>query len=267
MALIATAPPAAAPVHALHAAARKKPSQAKKAATHRSTATAKRPVRTSSTYVVRPGDTLTSIAASHHVGVAALMKANHIGNANYIQAGARLVVPGGSGSAGASRTTTAPRTTTKKKPLGAPRLSTSRAANKAALAARPAPSRSQAKSMIERTARRYGVNPKLALGIAWQESGWNQRAVSSCNAIGIMQVMPQSGTWASDMAGHRLNIMVAQDNVTAGVAILRYLTSNASSLDQAIGGYYQGLGAMRAHGPYSDTKAYIRNVRAIMARQ
>ncbi|TWE13004.1 lytic transglycosylase [Rudaeicoccus suwonensis] len=266
MALIATAPPAAAPVHALHATSRKKPAKAKKPSTHsprRSTATGKRQVRTSSTYVVRPGDTLTSIAASHHVGIAALMKANHIGNPNYIQAGARLVMPGQVGSAPTRST----KTTARKKPLGAPRLSTSRAANEAALAARPAPSRSQAKSLIEHTARRYGVNTKLALGIAWQESGWNQRAVSSCNAIGIMQVMPQSGTWASDLVGRRLNIMEAQDNVTAGVAILRYLTSNSSNLDEAIGAYYQGLAGIRAHGPYADTKAYVRNVKAIMARQ
>ena len=41
------------------------------------------------------------------------------------------------------------------------------------------------------------------LAIAYQESGWNQRAVSPANAVGVMQVIPDSGRWASDLAGRR----------------------------------------------------------------
>ena len=75
--------------------------------------------------------------------------------------------------------------------------------------------------MIRRTALRHGVDPTLALAIGWQESGWNQQAVSVANAIGAMQVIPSSGDWASQLAGRRLDLLDAQDNVTAGVVILR----------------------------------------------
>lgn len=47
------------------------------------------------TYVVRHGDTLYSIAASHGTTVSALMAANGISNPNYIRAGQTLTIPGG----------------------------------------------------------------------------------------------------------------------------------------------------------------------------
>ena len=82
--------------------------------------------------------------------------------------------------------------------------------------------------MIVATARRHGVDPRLALAVGWQESGWNQRQVSVANAIGVMQVIPSSGQWASEMAGRRLNLLNTQDNITAGVVILRSLTRSAN---------------------------------------
>jgi soluble lytic murein transglycosylase-like protein len=120
--------------------------------------------------------------------------------------------------------------------------------------------------MIVATARRHGVDPKLALAVGWQESGWNQREVSVANAIGVMQVIPSSGQWASDMAGRRLNLLKTQDNITAGVVILRSLTRAAPNLDQAIAGYYQGLASVESNGMYADTKAYVAAVKAHRAR-
>jgi len=292
---------------AKHAAHPKK-SKSPKLHPRRSTRVAKKPARTSAAYHVRPGDNLTRIAARHGVSLAALIKANHIGNPNLILRGSTLRIPHPTTH---PQHRSAPRKTSRnaertpahrrkaqphpathkkaaahhkktapaahhKKPAASrhhkkhaptahkPRTKVER--TRSALAARKVPTRTQTKKIIERTARRYGVNPKLALGIGWQESGWNQRAVSPVNAIGAMQVMPQSGQWASTMVGRKLNLLDAHDNVTAGVAILRYLTSNARDLDQAIGGYYQGLGAMREFGPYPDTRQYIRNVRALMNR-
>ncbi|WP_050669270.1 lytic transglycosylase domain-containing protein [Luteipulveratus halotolerans] len=142
----------------------------------------------------------------------------------------------------------------------------SAAKNREALRHVAVPTRSQTRDLIVQTARRYGVNPKLALAIGWQESGWNQRSVSVANAVGIMQVMPSTGQWCGDMVGRRLNLMDPRDNVTAGVVMLRWLTTHASSRDQAIAGYYQGLGGVRENGMYPDTRAYVRNVKAHMAR-
>ena len=47
------------------------------------------------TYVVRSGDSLSSIAYRHDVSLDALMKANDIENANYITVGQSLVIPEG----------------------------------------------------------------------------------------------------------------------------------------------------------------------------
>ena len=111
--------------------------------------------------------------------------------------------------------------------------------------------------MIIDTASRHGLDPRLALAIAWQESAWSQRQVSVANAIGVMQVIPSSGAWASSLAGRRLDLLDTRDNITAGVVILRSLTRAAATEEQAVAGYYQGLAGVQAHGMYADTKAYV----------
>ena len=119
---------------------------------------------------------------------------------------------------------------------------------------------SDTRAMIVDTARRHGLDPRLALAIAWQESAWSQRQVSVANAIGVMQVIPSSGAWASSLAGRRLDLLNTQDNITAGVVILRSLTRAAATEEQAVAGYYQGLAGVQAHGMYADTRAYVRSV-------
>ena len=140
------------------------------------------------------------------------------------------------------------------------------ARNRAILAKRSVPSRSETRAMIVRTARKHGVDPRLALAIAYQESGWNQRAVSVANAVGVMQVIPQGGQWASDLVGRKLNLLNTQDNITAGVVMLRALGRATSKTEHQVAAYYQGLGAVRTHGLYDETRAYLRNVEAIKKR-
>src|ERR1035437_9911826 len=45
-------------------------------------------------YVVQPSDTLTSIAQRFNTSVSALAQANHLGNADFIRPGMRLVLTG-----------------------------------------------------------------------------------------------------------------------------------------------------------------------------
>jgi soluble lytic murein transglycosylase-like protein len=94
--------------------------------------------------------------------------------------------------------------------------------------------------MVADTARRMKVDPSLALAFAMQESSFRQNVVSSAGAIGTMQVMPTSGEWASQLVGRPLNLRKAQDNVTAGVAIISALMSTSPSKEIAIAGSYQG---------------------------
>jgi hypothetical protein len=121
-------------------------------------------------------------------------------------------------------------------------------------------SRAKVRRVVERTAARHGVSPSLLLAIAWQESGWQQRRVSSAGAIGVMQVMPSTGRWISSYAGHPLNLYGLHDNVTAGALVIRVL-DDLTSGPRVIGAYYQGLGSILAHGMYDSTRHYVRNVR------
>ena len=210
-------------------------------------------------YTVRPGDTLSAIAVRFGTTQAAIMKASRLRNAHLVYAGQRLSIPVRSSAVRFSSNTFEGRTYPNSVVAAAAR-------NRAHLSSVSVPSRAQTRALIVATARRHGVDPRLALAVSWQESGWNQRQVSVANAIGAMQVIPSSGQWASDMVGRRLNLLNTRDNITAGVVILRSLTRSAKNLDQAIAGYYQGLYSVQKNGMYADTKRYVASIKAHRAR-
>lgn len=224
-------------------------------------ATAARSAAKGTAYTVRSGDTLGAIAIRHRTSVAAIAKASGISTRAILHPGQRLTVPGRTGKATSS--TSVPDTFNGVKYPRA--VAEAAARNRAILAKRSVPSRSETKAMIARTARRHGVDPRLALAIAYQESGWNQRAVSPANAVGTMQVIPAAGDWASSLVGRRLDLLKTQDNITAGVVMLRALGRSTDRMEDAVAAYYQGLGALQQHGMYSDTKLYVRNVMALRA--
>jgi LysM domain len=64
------------------------------------------------TVLVRPGDTMSGIAASHHVSLAAVEQANpRVGNPNLIYAGQTLNLPGGTGGNAESTASPSPSST------------------------------------------------------------------------------------------------------------------------------------------------------------
>ena len=66
------------------------------------------PAPTQSTYVLRPGDNLTRVAAQHGTTVAAILAANGLVNANRIYVGQTLVMPGETASPEVVETPAAP---------------------------------------------------------------------------------------------------------------------------------------------------------------
>ncbi|MCB2413849.1 LysM peptidoglycan-binding domain-containing protein [Demequina sp. TTPB684] len=210
------------------------------------------------TYVVQAGDTVSSIASRHGTTVSAIATANSLADAGVIRIGQVLTVPGGAPT-GLVGDTFLGRTYPKDVVAAAN-------VNKATLNSMDVPSRSRMQQMVIDTANAMGVDPALAQAIAYQESGFNQRAVSPANAVGTMQVIPTSGDWASDLVGRDLNLLIAEDNVTAGVAILRQLQRNGTELDIAIAGYYQGETSVRTRGMNSDTVRYVASVKSLMER-
>ncbi|GAA2038796.1 hypothetical protein GCM10009740_34120 [Terrabacter terrae] len=215
-------------------------------------------------HTVGAGDTMSGIAQHYGVSLTKLLAANRLANAGLIFVGQKIVVPGVGSSAKPVTPTPAPAP-----PAGyqyPDKTAQAVADSKAKLASRDVPSRTDTSALVRATAIRHGVDPKLALAISYLESGWYQRAVSYTDAVGVMQIMPVSQTWASQLAGRSLDRYDAQDNVTAGVLIIRALQAGADSREQAIGGYYQGLYSVRTKGMYEDTKRYVASVLAIYAR-
>ncbi len=206
------------------------------------------------------GDTLIGLAAHYRVSTAAIRSRNHLPASGMIMLGQVLSIPvtrtlGASSQADSVPRTFAGRTYPMSVALAAAR-------NRAALARASVPSPSAVRSLIVSTARRLGVDPNLALAVAWQESGWNQRRVSVANAIGVMQVVPATGDWISSVLGRRLDLLRTEDNVLAGVMLLKVLRSQAGEAT-AIAGYYQGLASVRSNGMLPDTRRYVASVTSL----
>lgn len=186
---------------------------------------------------VRPGETLSAIAARAGVSVAALASANGITNPNLVRIGQTLRVPAGGTASGVT---------------SAPTISASR---------------SEVAALLDQAAARHGVDPSLARAIAWQESGWNQSMRSKVGALGVMQLMPDTASWAGpSLLGRQINAHDVRDNIDGGVAFLAWLNRHTGSDTTTIAGYYQGLASVRKIGFYDDTKQYVRSVQALRGR-
>lgn len=223
----------------------------------------------SGTYMVRSGDTLYGIARAKGLSLSALLSANGFTSSTVIFPGQKLKLSGVASSASKPGSSnpgiTKPLVSNKFLHYTYPGATVASAnENKRELLSRNLPSRAAMKSMIASTARSMGVDPSLALAHAFQESSFDMASVSPANAIGVMQVIPSSGKWASDLVGRPLDLLNPKDNVTAGIAIIRSLQKTSPSLDIGIASYYQGQGGVRKYGMYPDTKRYVASVRAHM---
>lgn len=216
-------------------------------------------------YTVKAGDTLSAIASRHGVKLPDLLSANRLNMGSIIYPGNKLNIPGAGSQPAAAQPAAPAAPLVPSSFLGFTYPSavvSSANENKARLNASPVPSRTEMQNIVADTARRMGVEPSLALAFAYQESGFNQRAVSPANAIGTMQVIPSSGQWASDLMGRKLNLLDPYDNATAGVAIIRQLLATSKDRDTAIAGYYQGQYSVSKYGMYDDTKTYVAAIKA-----
>jgi LysM repeat protein len=192
-------------------------------------------VAVTSVHVVRPGETLSSIAVRYGVAVDRLERANHLANPNLIIAGQRLKVPGGAGSSPSSSG-------------GASTYS-------------PATVR----STLDAEASAHGVDASLVRAVAWQESGWNQKAVSPTGAVGVMQVTHDTTAYVNDvLGGGSLDRHVMGDNVRIGVMYLHHLLTMFPE-HKALAAYNTGPGNVH-HRLNKQQRGYVSAVEALKAR-
>ncbi len=199
-------------------------------------------------YTVRPGDTLSGIAASSGVTVGQLAWMNGLDPAQVLQVGTALKLPTGAAAAAPSASQPAPSTVPQAAPNPTPTQMTS--------------------AEVGQIASQHGVSPSLAAAVAWQESGFNNNVVSTANARGVMQVLPGTWTWVEqNLAGQRLDPNSAYDNVSAGSMYLAQLLRDAGGDETvAVASYYQGLGSVRSVGLLPETERYVANVMALRSR-
>ncbi len=125
--------------------------------------------------------------------------------------------------------------------------------------ARLAPERQQVARMLTELAPKYGIEPPLALAIGLTESALDPQALSPRNAMGVMQLIPETA--------ERFNVSRPYDpeqNIRGGLAYLRWLLAYFEG-DVALvaAGYNAGEGAVDRHRgvpPYPETRAYVERI-------
>jgi soluble lytic murein transglycosylase-like protein len=246
-------------------------------------------------HVVAPGESLLMLARRYATTPQAIARANHIANPNLIVIGMQLRIPATPpGPAAQPAPPTAPPL-----PLPAPQVVTYAVkpgdnltaiaghfgVTPTALAALngiaklnliqvgrvlriPVPSPATVETLLAKYAKTYKVEEALIKALAWQESGWQQQVISDMGAVGVMQLMPETGRFTGETILQRMvNTANLEHNVEAGVAFFAYLVGQAKGdVQLAVAGYYQGLRSVRQKGMHADTKRYVANVMALRQR-
>jgi len=246
-------------------------------------------------HVVAPGENLVTIARRYATTPQAIARANHLANPNLVVIGTQLRIPT-SPAPPAQRPAPAPAT---KPPLPAPQAvayTVKRGDNLTAIAVHygvtpgalaalngitklrliqvgrvlkiPVPSPATVEALLEKYAATYKVEAPLIKALAWQESGWQQQVISDVGAVGVMQIMPETGRFTGDIILQRaVDTADLEHNVETGVAFFAYLVRQAKGdVPLAVAGYYQGLRSVVQKGMQPDTKRYVANVMALRQR-
>jgi peptidoglycan hydrolase-like protein with peptidoglycan-binding domain len=123
------------------------------------------------------------------------------------------------------------------------------------------------KESLAHWATHYGVDSHLARALAWQESGFQQHVKSPSGAAGVMQVTPETWTFAERFVIGEAVPRTRDGNIRVGVAYLDHLLEQfAGDTRLAVGAYYQGPASVRNHGLFGETKRFVANVLALCKR-
>jgi soluble lytic murein transglycosylase len=101
--------------------------------------------------------------------------------------------------------------------------------------------------IVDRYAQEAGLDPHLVLGLIRQESAFNPLARSVANAVGLMQILPQTVSKTRrgrSTAAHRL--LEPEYNIKFGTAYLKgRLTALDEVPEQALAAYHAGEGRVQ----------------------
>ncbi|SOY47971.1 putative lytic TRANSGLYCOSYLASE [Cupriavidus taiwanensis] len=123
--------------------------------------------------------------------------------------------------------------------------------------------------LIHQIAGKQDVDPALVKAVMAVESGFNPAAVSPKGAIGLMQVIPDTGARFGVAADARRTIEQKladpRTNITAGVRYLSWLMQQfPNNLELVLAAYNAGEGAVQRYNnripPYPETRQYVSTV-------
>jgi soluble lytic murein transglycosylase-like protein len=127
--------------------------------------------------------------------------------------------------------------------------------------------RATMKPILLQAAAESGLPPELVLAQAWAESSWQESAVSSAQAVGVLQITPPTVDFISHQLlrlDEPLDPLNPAENARMGTRYLRHLLERTdNNLRQALIAYNQGLGALRRNGPYPEAQRYADRVLAL----
>jgi soluble lytic murein transglycosylase-like protein len=113
--------------------------------------------------------------------------------------------------------------------------------------------------LLQQLAPQFNINPRLALAIIAVESNYNTVALSNKNAMGLMQLIPDT----AKRFGVR-NAFDPQQNIRGGMAYLRWLLAYyQGDVKLVAAAYNAGEGNVDKHRgvpPFAETQDYVRRV-------
>lgn len=121
--------------------------------------------------------------------------------------------------------------------------------------------------LVTAASRAYGVPNALLLAVMHAESSFNASALSPVGAVGLMQIMPQTGV----RYGVHRQLADPQNNIDVGARYLKdLLVMFRGDTELAVAAYNAGEGAVIKHGlripPYRETRAYVPRVMNLYER-
>ncbi|MGC2265875.1 MAG: lytic transglycosylase domain-containing protein [Candidatus Acidiferrales bacterium] len=121
-------------------------------------------------------------------------------------------------------------------------------------------------NLIHAAAQKHGLEEDLIVRVIAMESNFNPRAVSRRQALGLMQLLPQTAAHYSVA-----DIFDPAQNIDAGAHYLRdLLTRYRGNLTLALAAYNAGPEMVERYGgipPFRETQNYVRQITSKMAHE
>lgn len=129
--------------------------------------------------------------------------------------------------------------------------------------------RQELTEIILRISRQEGVDPSFIASVIAAESSYNEYALSSVGAVGLMQLLPSTARYVADRAGMKAptkeDLHNPEVNIALGVRYLRDLLKKFKNAEEALLAYNWGPGNVVTRGAELAPKSSYEYARKIIS--